>query len=111
MWIIAVARARRWWPWAALLLGLVVGAGCAPATNSTTDRGQELPEFPPYKPGKVFIEEQNRTRTESLAKRAFREAEMKRNRRKRFERHYLEWEPIHRRIVLAEAARARESEK
>ena len=104
--IIAVAGAWRWWPWAALLLGLAVGAGCAPKKT-----GIELPEFPPYKPGTVFIEEQNRTRTESLAKRAFREAERKRNRRKRFERHYLEWEPIHRRIVLAEAARKRESEK
>lgn len=109
--IIAAAGARRWWPRAALFLVLVVGAGCAPVTHSTPDREQELPVFPPYKPGQVFIEEQNRTRKETLAKRAFREAEMKRNRRKRFVRHYLEWEPIHRRIVLAEAARARESEK
>ena len=103
--IIAVAGAWRWWPWAALLLGLTVGAGCAPKKT-----GIELPEFPPYLFGEEFLEEQKRIRKETLAKQAHREEEMKRNRRKRFERHYLEWEPIYRRILLAEAARERKTE-
>ncbi len=94
--------------WAGRVLGLACLVAFFACTGPAAPR-QELPDFPIYEPGIKFLQEQDRNRTRARLIRVHQESSKRLNLRRAFEKTYVEWEPIHRRILVAREAARRNS--
>ncbi len=102
-WKAIISPISRWTGRLLGLAGICALFSCAGPVAPT----QKLPDFPIYEPGIKFLEEQDRNRTRARLIRVHQESSKRLNLRRAFEKTYVEWVPIHRRILLARDAARR----